>query len=114
MDNLAIAEGYYKAMGEKNMERIEKYLHPKVEFIGPVAKATGKENVMEAVKKFCAFFKKLAIRETFANGDHAMVVYDVDFPAPIGKFPSAALLKVKDGLITRVELFFDARPFAGL
>ena len=40
-----------------------------------------------------------------------MLAYDVDFPAPIGNIPSAVLLNLEEGLISKIELFFDARPF---
>jgi hypothetical protein len=40
-----------------------------------------------------------------------MVAYDVDFGEPIGICRSAVMMTFNDGLITRIELFYDARPF---
>lgn len=106
-----IAIAYYTAMKEKNIDEIAKYLHHDVQFTSPLAKKTGKDAVIEAVKGFMAFFKALAIRTAFNSSDQAMVVYDVVFPDPIGCVPSAALIDYDNGLITRIELFFDARSF---
>lgn len=54
--NMIIAESYYKAMGDKDLEGIAKYLHPDVQFIAPLAKMTGKNAVLEAVKRFFSLF----------------------------------------------------------
>ena len=110
-NNVAIAEAYYTAMGEKNVVDMEQYLHPDVQFIGPLAEMRGKEAVLEAVKRLIAFFKILTIRATFGSGDQTMLAYDLDFSSPIGNCPAAALLTFQEGLILKIELFFDGRPF---
>lgn len=110
-NNVAIAKVFYTAMSEKNIETMEKHVHPDIQFSAPLAKLQGKEAYLEALKGFTAFFKTLTLRATFGEGDQAVVVYDVDCPPPIGKLPSAALLTFQEGLIIRVELFYDARAF---
>ena len=110
-NNMAIAKIFYTAMGEKKIDEMEKYLHPNIQFSTPLAKMTGKEAYLEAAKGFATFFKTLIVRATFAEGDQAMVVYDSDFPAPIGNIPGASLMTFQEGLIIKIELFYDARPF---
>ena len=110
-NNLNLAAAYYRAMNEKNLAGIEKCLHPEVRFIGPLAEMTGKEAVLESVKQFFLIFNKLTIRTKLGSDDQAMVVYDLDFPAPIGLFRAAAFMTFEDNLIVRLELFYDARPF---
>ena len=110
-NNVDIAEAYYTSMGKKDIASIGKYLHPNVECTGPLGKMIGKEAFLEGIKNFASFFKTLTIRAKFGFGDQAMVVYDLDFPEPIGKLSSAALMTLHEGLITKMELFFDARPF---
>jgi len=109
-NNLAIVEAYYKAMDEKNSEDLGKYLHPDVQFIGPLAKMTGKEAVLEAAKHLCALLKKITIRARFEAGHDVMLAYDFEFQDPIGKLPAAVLMKVEEALISRIELFYDPRP----
>ena len=109
--NMAIAEAYYTALREKNTREMGKYLHPNVQFLGPLADMAGKEAVLEAAEKFRAFIKNLTIRATFGSKNQAMVVFDLDCPAPVGVCRSATLMTIEEGLITRLELFYDARPF---
>jgi Domain of unknown function (DUF4440) len=111
MNTAEIIEEYYKAIGSKNFELIKKRLHPDVQFIGPLAKMKGKEAVLEATKKFTSLFKTLNIRAKFGSKNQAMVVYDLDCPEPIGIFSSSALMTFENEFITKIELFYDARPF---
>ena len=60
--NVASAVAYYKAMNDKNIAGMEKYLHPEVQFIGPLAELKGKQAVLEAAKRFVLLFKNLTIR----------------------------------------------------
>lgn len=108
--NIAIATAYYKAIGEKKMADVEKHLHLNVELISPMATVPGKQAVLGAIENFSAAVSNLNIRAKFASEDQAMLAYDVDFPAPIGKVRGAVLMTFKDNLISRIELFYDARP----
>lgn len=94
-------------MGEKNTEGVSKFLHPDVEFSGPLATLKGRDAVLEATTHFMNAIKSLKIRAQFGEGDQAMIVYDVDFPGVSQNFPGASLLKFRDGLIIRYELFYD-------
>jgi hypothetical protein len=105
-----IAKTYYTAVSKKNIENVEKYLHPNIQFISPLAELTGKEAFIEATKKYIAFFNTLKIRTVCGSTDQAMVVYDVDLPS-LGKLPTAVLMTFQEELITKIELFFDARRF---
>lgn len=109
-NNVAIAMAYYRAMNDKNLASISQYLHSDVHFVGPMAEFTGKEAVLESAKGFVGIFKTLTIRASFGSENQAMLVLDLDCPAPIGIFRTASLLTIKDGLIVRIELFYDARP----
>ena len=109
--NVDAAGAYYQAMGNKDLATLEKYLHPEVRLIGPLAELTGKDAVLNSVKHFFPIFDKLTVRAQCGNGDQVMLAYDLDCPAPIGLFRGAVLLTFQEGLITRYELFYDARPF---
>ena len=111
-NNLDIAVAYYTAMAEKNIPELEKRLHPDVKFIGPLAEVQGKEAVLEAARNFSNFLKGITIQAKFSDDNHAMLAYEMHCPAPIGSFRAATLMTLKDGLIYKLELFYDARPFA--
>lgn len=111
--NINTAVSYYKAMGEKNLPEAAKYLHSDIRLITPLAEVAGKEKVLEAIKGFMLAFNTIHIHQKLSNQDSAMLVIDVDFPAPIGILRSAALLTVQNGLIIRTELFHDTKNFGG-
>ncbi|GAB4229752.1 MAG: hypothetical protein Tsb0021_07650 [Chlamydiales bacterium] len=105
------AEKYYQLIGEKNIEEFKDFLDPNVEFSGPLAKLRGKDAVVEATSNFIKMFKSLKIRAKFGSGDQAMIIYDVDVPGLMEKFPGASLLSFQGGLIVRIELFYDGSHF---
>ncbi len=109
--NIAIASAYYEAMNKKDLGKLATFLHADVRLIGPMAEVHGKEAVLNSVKHFSALFESLSIRERFGLGDKAVIIYDVAFPLPIGLSRGSSLLTIEEGKITRVELFYDARPF---
>jgi ketosteroid isomerase-like protein len=112
-DTKTIAVAYYTALGEKNIEEVRKYLHPDIQFTDPQEKVVGKEAVLKAAKGFTAIFKTLIIRAKFSSEDQAMVVYDVDIPALTKNLRAASLLSFKEGLISKIDLIYDTRFFAG-
>lgn len=110
MTNASLAKAYYTAYHNKDLATVGNLLHPDVQFVSPLAELKGKETVLASVQRFLKVFTSLAVREVFGSDDQAMVVYDTEFPGNVGMFPAAALLTFKEGLIARLELFFDARP----
>jgi len=110
-DNLSLAESYYNAMLAKDFEKMAGYLHNNVHFIGPLAEMHGKEPIVTAAKNFGGILQDIQIRSRFAAGDQIMFAYDMVVPAPIGKFRAAVLMEFTDGFISKIELFYDARPF---
>ena len=110
-DNLNLAESYYNAMLAKDFDKMASYLHDNVHFIGPLVEMQGKDAVVTAAKNFGGILQDIQIRSRFAAGDQLMLAYDMIVPAPIGKFRAAVLMEFTDGFISKIELFYDARPF---
>ncbi len=108
---MAQAEEYYTLVGEKNVEGIKKHLHSDVELYGPMATLKGKEAVVQATSNYMKVFNSLIIRAKFGAGEQAMIVYDVDIPGIREDFPGAVLLTFLDGLIIKIELFYDSNAF---
>lgn len=108
--NVASAVAYYQAMNRKDLSVIEKYLHPEVRLIGPLADITGKGEVLNSVKHFLTIFNKLTIRAQCGAENQVMLAYDLDCPSLIGILQAAVLISFRDDLISRIELFFDPRP----
>lgn len=112
--NISVALAYYKAFENKDVETITKILHHDVEFIAPMGNSKGREAVVEAAKRLLPLIKSIDVRAKFGSGDQVMLVYDLNLTAPVDRCPSAVLMTIKDGMIRRTELFYDARPFGNL
>ncbi len=108
-DTQAIGVAYYTALGEKNMEAVKKYLHPDIQFTDPQEKVIGREAVLKAAEGFTGIFKSLTIHAKFGSEDQAMIVYEVEIPGLPKKFQAASLLSFQDGLIAKIELFYDSK-----
>lgn len=108
--NLLAAVSYYEAMNNQDLAQIAKLLDDEVEFIGPLAQFSGKDKVLLAAKGYFSLLNSVSIKEKFEDGHQAILVYEMDVKE-IGKFRAVTLFTFKDELITRLELFYDARPF---
>jgi hypothetical protein len=110
-DAVVKATAYYTALGDKNIEEVAKYLHPKIEFNDPQEKVVGKEAVLKAAQGFIRAFKCLTIHAKFGAGNQAIVVYDVEILGFIQNLRAASLLSFREGLISKIELIYDTRCF---
>lgn len=111
-NHMATAEAYYQAMNDKCPDGVANTLHPEVQLVGPLASLAGKENVIEAATRYMSFVREIIIRTRFSSENQVILTYEANFAEPIGICRTAVLMTFKDELIERIELFFDARPFA--
>lgn len=111
VDNLIIAEKYYNAMLVKDFGKMANFLHDNVHFIGPLVEMHEKDGVVLAAKNFGEILQSIQIRSRFSSGNQIMFAYDMIIPEPIGKFRAAVRMEFIDGLISQIELFYDATQF---
>ncbi|MBZ5664908.1 MAG: nuclear transport factor 2 family protein [Acidobacteriia bacterium] len=109
--NVASAVAYYQAMHNKDLAGMARHLCDDVRFIGPLAEMTGKDAVLETANRFMRLIKGIRVNARMGSGDQIMLTCDLEFPEPIGRCRTAVLMTFEDGLIARIELFYDARPF---
>lgn len=109
--NIDVVEAYYKAMESKDLSGMARCLHSNVRFLGPLAEITGKDIILEAVSGLFPLFKNIVIRAKCSSDNQVMFAYDLNCVEPMGTLRVAALMTLEEDLITRIELFFDARPF---
>lgn len=109
--NLKAALSYYNAMQAKDFDSMANYLSDDIRLIGPLAEINGKAEVLAAAKNFAGMLKEIQIRSKFSDNHQVMLAYDMIVPEPIGKFRAAALMDFENSKITKIELFYDSRPF---
>jgi ketosteroid isomerase-like protein len=51
------------------------------------------------------------LQKVFVHGNDVCVIYDLVTNTPAGTAPTAEWYHVRDGKISAVRVFFDARPF---
>lgn len=110
MTNIEIAKAFYQAMSQKNVAELEQYLHNDVEFLAPLARTSGKEAYLENVSRFMSFFSSMTVRTLCSSSNEVIVIYDVDFAEFADSVPTASLMNFDNGLVTNIQLFYDARP----
>ena len=113
-DTKAMGVAYYTALGKKNIEEVKEFLHPDIQFIDPQEKVIGREAVLKAAKGFTGVFKTLTIRSKFGSKDQAMIVYDVEIPGLSKILHAASLLSFQEGLISKIELFYDTNTLSNI
>ena len=112
--NISIALAYYEAFENKDIQTIAKLLHPDVHFVAPMGEQKGREAVVEAAKRLLPLLKSVEVRAKFSSGDQVALVYDMNLTGPVSHCPTAVLMTIREGMIVRTELYYDARPFGNL
>lgn len=87
------------------------YLHENVILISPLAEIHEKEAVIAAAKNLAEILQNIIFGSRFAMNHQIMFAYDFIFPSPIENLRAAVLIDFTNSLISRIELFYDAKPF---
>ncbi len=106
-NNIEIAESYYKNIFAKNFDEIEKCLHEDIQFISPCININNKQELIESTKKFSEIVGDIQIKEKCDSGNTVILIYYFELTKPVIQFRSAVLMKLKDNLISNIELFYD-------
>ena len=110
--NLISAITYYNAMLSKDFDSMSNYIDQDICLVSPFGKTQGREEVIEAAKHFAEMIQDIQIRSKFTNDNQVVLIYDAISSNPIGTIKAAALMNFSDhNKITKIELFYDARPF---
>ncbi len=110
-DTAAIARRYIETVGDHDLAPLGTLLDDGVTaaFAGGTY---GKEEWLGALNRLLAALVRNDIREVFADGDRACVVYDFVTDTPAGAVRCVELVTVRDGAITEIELILDRVAFA--
>ena len=106
-----IARRYIQAVGAHDLDTVRGLLADDLSalFAGGTL---GRDEWLGALKRLLPALVRNDIREVFADGDRACVVYDFVTDTPAGAVPCVELVTVEDGGITRIELILDRVAFA--
>ena len=110
-NNLKTGIAYYSSMNDRDFDTMSSYLHPEVICISPLDIISTKEVVVSAAKNFSNFFKTIIIKEEFTSEHKVVLLLETACSEPVGCFRSTSVLSFEKGLISKIELFYDPRPF---
>jgi hypothetical protein len=106
-----IAREYVVAVGDKDLGKIAALLAPEVELTGPATTLSSAAEVMTAFRRIGAVHVRNEIRRVFVAGDEACVIYDFVTDTAIGTVPMVEWLRIVDGRIRSVNIYYDRVPW---
>ena len=108
---LDVANEYLAAWQRKDEKALCALVHPNVHFKWPVAQFQGRDVFVDGSRTVLPILKEFRVSAVATTGDRAIFAYDFVCVDPIGTARTGrALITVKAGVTSDVELFFDPRP----
>lgn len=108
MDPKKIANVYYDAWINRGGDMSEVPLAPEFTFRGPVASFDDPDGFRLMAAQAGAAVRSFRVRHQFSDGDLVCTVVDWEMAPVAGMMTAAEILEVRDGLIVRGELIYDA------
>ena len=106
-----VALEYIEACGRKDYDTVSQLLSPSLTFVGPGNALTGAAQYLAVLRRLGPVWKRSDVKKVFVDGDEVCVIYDFVTDTPAGAVPIVEWLRVEDGRIASVTLFFDRVTF---
>jgi limonene-1,2-epoxide hydrolase len=82
-----------------------------ISFAGPFGTAQGAEAYISGLRRFRQRgIRSAEVQKIFCDGGDVCVIYDILTSTAAGDVPAAGWYQVREGKISSVRVFFDARP----
>ena len=105
-----VVEAWSRALNDRDFERARSFLADDLHFEGPIDTFDRADDYMTAISRLMGMARGMEHHGMVASGDEVAVFYKLD--TPIAVAPVAEWYTVRDGKITELHAYFDARPFA--
>ena len=110
-DAKTVALAYIDACGRKDLEAVAALLAPDLTFTGPGNHLSGAAPYLAVLRRIGSVWVRSEIKRVFSDGPEVCVIYDFVTDTPAGSVPIVEWLRVEDGRIASVKLFFDRVTF---
>ncbi len=111
-DGKAIAKAFFKAWTTKDFDKARSLLHDDVSFAGPIDSFNDADTYIGALQGLSQIVTGAEEEKVFADGNDVCVIYTLE--TKVTTSPTAEWYHLRNGKISAVRVFFDARPFAGM
>jgi SnoaL-like domain len=114
MAALDVVQRYHDAWKEHDYETARSLLHDDLEFRGPFDTFDNADDFITAIRGLAQIVSDVRISKWFADGDDVCLLFELVTDSPAGTQPVAEWYRVRGEKIGRLQVYFDARPFAAL
>lgn len=104
-----VAEAYFRAWENNDIERVRPLLHPDVDFAGALGSTRGAEETLKGLAGMFAMTRQVKIIKRWTDGPDVLTWFELGTSAA-GSLPVVNWSHVEDGVITRIRVTFDPRP----
>jgi ketosteroid isomerase-like protein len=108
----AIADKFFKAWTKGDFDTARSLVHHDVSFAGPIDRFDNADAYIGSLRGLAQIVKAAEEQKVFSDGNDVCIIYDLVTNTPAGSAPVAEWYHVRDGKISAVRVFFDAKPFA--
>jgi len=106
-----LALQYLDAVAKKDLGRLDGLLAPDLAFRGPASTRTTARDFVAALERIVAIHVRTDVKRVFVDGDDVCVIYDFVTDTPAGAVPTVEWLRVEDGRIRAIDLYYDRVPW---
>jgi ketosteroid isomerase-like protein len=110
-DPKTIALAYIDACGRKELGTVARLLAEDVTFAGPASKLAGADAYLAVLRRVGTVWVRSDVKRVFVDGNEVCVIYDFVSDTPAGAVPTIEWLRIEDGRIASIRLFFDRVAF---
>jgi hypothetical protein len=105
-----MARAYLRAVGDKDLGKVEELLAPDITFVGPAMMLAGVRDVLAALRRISAIHVRNDVKRVFVDGDEVCVIYDF-VTDTVGAVPTIEWLSFENARIRSVKLYYDQVPW---
>ena len=109
MSVVDVVGSYYEAWIAGKGDFAAVPLAPDFAFTGPVASFDSAAGFRDMAAQAGPMVTRFSVRRQFVDGDTVCSIIDWEMALPVAPMTSAEILRVRDGLIVRGELIYDAQ-----
>ena len=110
-DAKRVAIEYIEACGRKDYDTLSRLLAPTMTFVGPGNALTGAAPYLAVLRRLGRVWVRSDVKKVFVDGDEVCVIYDFVTDTPAGAVPIVEWLRIENGQVASVTLFFDRVTF---
>ena len=103
---------FFKAWTTGDFDTARSLVHDDVSFAGPIDRFDNADAYIGSLRGLAQIVQAAEEQKVFVDDNDVCIIYELVTNTPAGSYPTAEWYHMRDGKISAVRVFFDARPFA--